>query len=158
MSVADNLALDRFDRPPIALSLGWLSKAAVRAHARDLIQRFSIRCSGPEAAVQELSGGNVQRLVLARAFAETPDVVVMANPCVGLDVAAVSEIHARIRDAASSGAAALIASEDLDELLVLATRILVMFEGRIVLETAATEAARQAIGAAMAGAGDRPAA
>lgn len=90
--------------------------------------------------------------MLARTFREQPDVIVTANPCVGLDVAAVSEIHGRIVDACRSGAAVLIASEDLDELLSFATRILVMFEGQIVLETAANDEARQAIGKAMAGA------
>ena len=152
MTVADNLALERFDRPPLSGNFGWLNKRKIKAYARDLIDQYSINCSGPDALLQELSGGNVQRLVLARAFSEKPDVIVMANPCVGLDVAAVAEIHGRIDAAAADGAALLIASEDLDELLALATRILVMFEGRLVFETPPNKNARQAIGQAMTGA------
>jgi simple sugar transport system ATP-binding protein len=151
MTVAENLALDRFDRPPLSGRFGWLRKAEIRDFARRLIDQFSIRCSGPDALAQELSGGNIQRLVLARTFTEHPDVIVMANPCVGLDVAAVAEIHGRIVAASRAGAAVLIASEDLDELLSFAKRILVMFDGQIVLETAANDEARQVIGKAMAG-------
>lgn len=151
MTVADNLALDRFDRPPLSGRFGWLHKSQIKSHAQALIGHFSIRCSGPDALAQELSGGNVQRLVLARTLSEEPEVIVMANPCVGLDVAAVTEIHGRIASASAAGAAVLIASEDLDELLSLATRILVMFDGRIVFETVASDGARQAIGKAMAG-------
>lgn len=152
LTVADNLALDRFDRPPLSGRLGWLRRAQVRAYALGLMERFSIQCSGPDAPTQELSGGNVQRLVLARTLSEEPDVLVMANPCMGLDVAAVTEIHDQILTARASGAAVLVASEDLDELLSLADRILVMSDGRIVLETLTDEGARHVIGRAMAGA------
>jgi simple sugar transport system ATP-binding protein len=151
MSVADNLALDRFDRPPLSSRIGWLIRTQFKAHAEALIAQFSIRCSGPNALVQELSGGNVQRVVLARTLSEQPDVIVMANPCVGLDIAAVREIHDRIISAAEGGAAILIVSEDLDELLSLSTRILVMFEGQIVHESDVRDESRQAIGQAMAG-------
>jgi len=151
MSVADNLALDRFDRPPLSSRFGWLLRTQFKRHAEALIAQFSIRCSGPNALVQELSGGNVQRVVLARTLSEHPDIIVMANPCVGLDIAAVREIHERIVSAAENGAAILIVSEDLDELLKLSTRILVMFEGKIVYESDVGDESRQAIGQAMAG-------
>ncbi len=88
-----------------------------------------------DAPIATLSGGNVQRAVLARELDGDVDLLVVANPCFGLDVKAVSEIRARIMAARNAGAAVLLVSEDLDEILELADRILVMRDGRIVHET-----------------------
>ena len=98
-----------------------------------------------------LSGGNVQRAVLARELSEAVSVLIAANPVFGLDFAAVAEIHERILTARNDGAAVLLVSEDLDELLALSDRIVVMFDGRIVHETPAAKADISVIGPAMAG-------
>ena len=101
--------------------------------------------------MRALSGGNVQRAVLARELSDDADVLIVANPVFGLDFAAVAEIHQRLMDVRNAGGAVLLVSEDLDELLALSDRIAVMSEGRIVHEVAAREADRNALGAHMAG-------
>jgi simple sugar transport system ATP-binding protein len=150
MSVAENMAIRDFDRPPIASGF-WLSHRAMREAARALIGRYRVKTPGPDAPIAALSGGNVQRAVLARELGGEVRILVAANPVFGLDFAAVADIHGQIVAARNRGAAVLLVSEDLDELLELSDRLLVMSEGRIVLETAATGADRTAIGRAMAG-------
>jgi general nucleoside transport system ATP-binding protein len=150
MSVAENLALRTFDRAPIALG-PFVRQRALRAQAERLIAQFKIRPPVPAAPITTLSGGNVQRTVLARELSEEVAVLVAANPVFGLDFAAVAEIHARILAARDRGAAVLLVSEDLDELLALSDRIVVMFGGRIVHETAAADADVAVIGPCMAG-------
>ncbi len=150
MSVAENMAFRQFDRPPYATGW-WLSKKAMRTAARDLISRYRVKTASPEAEMATLSGGNVQRAVLARELSGVVEVLVAANPVFGLDFAAVADIHSQIIEARNRRAAVLLVSEDLDELLELADRILVMFDGHIVYETAAAHADRTSIGRAMAG-------
>ena len=150
MSVAENMAFRNFDRAPLAHGF-WLDRAAMRARAKELIARYKVKTPSPEAPIATLSGGNVQRAVLARELGQEVDVLVAANPVFGLDFAAVADIHAQIVMARNRGAAVLLVSEDLDELLELSDRILVMSEGRIVLETPVAGAERNAIGRAMAG-------
>jgi simple sugar transport system ATP-binding protein len=150
MSVADNLAFRNFDEPPNARG-GWLvSRRALRTQARALIERFRIRTPGPDAALETLSGGNVQRTVLARELSGDVAVLVAQNPCAGLDIAATAEIRSRIAAVRNAGAAVLLISEDLDELLELADRIVVMFEGRLVYETPRAQADLHTIGHYMA--------
>jgi len=150
LSVAENMALRTFDRSPLAAGL-WLRPGAVREQAERWIAAFNVRTRGPDAPMSSLSGGNVQRAVLARELSGTVSVLIAANPVFGLDVAAVAEIHDRIVAARNAGAAVLLVSEDLDELLALADRIVVMFDGRIVHETPSTGADVGIIGRAMAG-------
>jgi len=150
MSVAENLALRRFDLPPMAKGV-WLNLGALRERARDLIARYGIKTRSPEQPIATLSGGNVQRTVLARELSEQIDVLVVANPCFGLDFAAVAEIRSQIMAARNRGTAVLLVSEDLDELLELADRIAVMSEGRLVYETPIAAADIATIGRHMAG-------
>ena len=150
MSVAENMAIRDFDRRPIAHGF-WLSRRAMREAARALIRRYKVATPGPDAPIFALSGGNVQRAVLARELGGEVRILIAANPVFGLDFAAVADIHGQIVAARNGGAAVLLVSEDLDELLELSDRLLVMSEGRIVLETAAAGADRTAIGRAMAG-------
>jgi simple sugar transport system ATP-binding protein len=150
MSVAENLALRTFDRAPIALG-PFVRRRRLREQAARLIAAFKITAPGPDAPITTLSGGNVQRAVLARELSEEVSVLVAANPVFGLDFAAVAEIHARILAARERGAAVLLVSEDLDELLALSDRIVVMFGGRLVHETAAATADVAVIGPCMAG-------
>jgi len=150
MSVAENMAFRNFDQPPFSKGV-WLSKSRMRAEARGLIERYRVKTSSPDAPIATLSGGNVQRAVLARELGGQVDVLVAANPVFGLDFAAVADIHGQIVEARNRGAAVLLVSEDLDELLELSDRILVMFDGKIVYETPIEHADRTNIGRSMAG-------
>lgn len=123
----------------------------MRRVARELITRYRVKTPGPDTEIGHLSGGNVQRAVLARELSDDVEVLVVANPCFGLDFAAVSEIRSQIVAARNRGVAVLLVSEDLDEILELADRILVMSEGRLVFETPAASAEIAIIGRHMAG-------
>ncbi|WP_052523458.1 ABC transporter ATP-binding protein [Bradyrhizobium sp. STM 3809] len=151
MSVADNIALREFDRAPFASGGWWLNKAAFRKDATSKINRYKIKTRTPDTPISALSGGNVQRAVLARELAHDVEVLIAANPCFGLDFAAVAQIHAEIMAARNRGAAVLLVSEDLDELLELSDRLVVMFHGQLVYETRAGEADLTEIGRHMAG-------
>lgn len=135
MSVADNLVFRRFDRPPLARGGWWLQCTAMARLAHDLITRYRIATPSPQAPLANLSGGNVQRTVLARELSDAVEVLIVANPCFGLDIAAAAEIRSQIMAVRNRGAAVLLVSEDLDELLALADRILVMSNGQMVYET-----------------------
>ena len=156
LSVAENLALRNFDRPPLARG-PWLSAGAMRAQAQQAIAAFKVKTPGPGAAIRNLSGGNVQRAVLARELGgfndSAPRLLLVANPCFGLDFQATAEIHARLRAARDAGCGVLLISEDLDEILALASRVLVLSHGHVALECAAAGADIAAIGRAMAGDG-----
>jgi ABC-type uncharacterized transport system ATPase subunit len=163
MSVEENLAFRNFDRPPLTEGVRmparwWLSRRRMRAQAVERIAGFKVKTTGPQAPMASLSGGNVQRAVLARELSQTPRLLIVANPCFGLDFQAAAEIHGRLRDARDAGCAVLLISEDLDELLALSTRLLVLSHGRIAYETTLVAATGTpppvdiaAIGRAMAG-------
>jgi simple sugar transport system ATP-binding protein len=155
LSVAENMALRDFDQPPLCTH-GRLRFSQWRSRAREWIASYGIKTQGEDAPIRSLSGGNVQRAVLARELAGDINVLIAANPVFGLDFAAVKEIHTRIRGVCNQGGAVLLISEDLDELLELADRILVMSEGRIVFETPAAQAERQVLGAYMGGSHHEP--
>ena len=150
LSVAQNMALRDFDVAPLKRG-GWLRFGAWRERARAWIAEYGVKTRGENAPIASLSGGNVQRAVLARELAGEINVLIAANPVFGLDFAAVAEIHARILQVRAKGGAVLLISEDLDELLELSDRIAVMSDGRIVFETPAATADRQTIGAHMGG-------
>jgi simple sugar transport system ATP-binding protein len=150
LSVAQNMALRDFDQPPLCTG-GRLRFAAWRARAREWIAGYGIKTQGEDAPIRSLSGGNVQRAVLARELHGNIRVLIAANPVFGLDFAAVREIHERLRALRRRGGAVLLVSEDLDELLELADRIVVMSEGRVAFETPAAQADRQTLGAHMGG-------
>jgi simple sugar transport system ATP-binding protein len=151
MSVADNIAFREFDRTPFASGGWWLNKSAFREDAKTKIARYKIKTRTPETPIAALSGGNVQRAVLARELGGDVEVLIAANPCFGLDFAAVAQIHAEIMAARNRGAAVLLVSEDLDELLELSDRLVVMFHGQFVYEARASEADLTEIGRHMAG-------
>jgi len=151
MSVAENIGFRRFDRPPFALGRTLMSGGALRRNARALIAEYGIRTPGPDAAIGSLSGGNVQRAVLARELHEDVTLLIASNPCFGLDFAAVAEIRSRIMLARNRGTAVLLISADLDEIFALSDRVVVMSEGRAVHEVAIGEADLGTIGRHMAG-------
>jgi len=128
-----------------------LRQAAFRYTAEKAIGAYKIKTPSAATPIGQLSGGNVQRAVLARELAEDVSVLIAANPCMGLDFAAVAEIHERLVQARNRGAAVLLVSADLDEIFALADRILVVSDGRIVHETTAAAADVAVIGRHMAG-------
>ncbi len=151
MSVAENMALRTFDRPP--QSKGFLLRLkAIRQMAVGLIQQFSVKTPSPETPIHNLSGGNVQRTVLARELSSNNiNLLIAANPCFGLDFNAVDFIHTEIVEARNRGVAVLLVSEDLDELLKLSDRIIVISEGKFVYESETSTADYVLIGQSMAG-------
>ena len=151
MSVAENIAFRSFDKAPVANRLRLISPAAMRRRGEDLIRRFQVRTSSADADVETLSGGNVQRTVLARELSGDVGVLIVANPCFGLDFASVAEIRARIMEARNKGAAVLLVSEDLDEIFEMSDRVAVMSSGRITHIAPAAETDRNTVGRYMAG-------
>jgi len=150
MSVAENMALRRFDEAPFSWA-GWRRKAAVRRRARELVQAFRVRTRSEQTPIGALSGGNVQRAVLARELSDDASLLLVSNPSFGLDFTAVAEVHQRLRDARARGAGVLMVGEDLDELLGLVDRIVVMSHGRIVHSCPAQGSDRLEIGRFMGG-------
>ena len=150
MSVTENIAFRDFDQVE-ETSRFWLSPRDMRARAADLVASFKVKTASLDSAIHSLSGGNVQRAVLARELSGTVDLLVISNPCFGLDFSAVSEIRARIMAARNNNAAVLLMSEDLDEIIELADRILVMSEGCIAYETPIAQADIATIGHHMGG-------
>ncbi len=152
MSVAENIALRTFDRAPLAAGGALLSNRNVRTNGQKWIERYGIKTPGPDASIATLSGGNIQRAVLARELGPgTAKVLIAANPCFGLDFAAVDFIHSKILAARNQGVAILLICEDLDELLALSDRVLVMAGGRIVYEAPVADADVRVMGERMAG-------
>jgi general nucleoside transport system ATP-binding protein len=130
-SVAENLVATKLGDNRY-VRRGLLDLKAIRAHAQQLIDRFSIRVSGPNAAVGTLSGGNMQKVVVARELSEHPRVLLVSQPTRGVDLSATQFIWKTITEARDKGAAVLLSSADLSELLALSDRLVVLYRGRIV--------------------------
>jgi general nucleoside transport system ATP-binding protein len=148
-NLAENIALHDYDRPPDS-KRGWLYPARLVQRAARLIKEFDIRGGGPLTLARALSGGNQQKVVVAREVARNPVVLIAAQPTRGLDVGAIEYVHRRLVAERDAGRAILLVSLELDEVLSLADRILVMYEGRIVGEHAAG-AGEEEIGLEMLG-------
>jgi len=148
MSVAENLVLDH---PELVGRWGMLDRRQLRAHAQRLIDEFEISCPGPDAPMWQLSGGNQQRVVLARELSQRPAVLVAAQPTRGLDVGAVEYMAARLRAAADEGAAVLLISTELEEILDLADRVAVIHRGRITGEMTRADVDVERLGLLMGG-------
>ncbi|RWD64758.1 MAG: ABC transporter ATP-binding protein [Mesorhizobium sp.] len=151
MTVAENIAFRTFDIDGNGRPVSWISAAAIKAFSTRLVEQFKVKTASLSSPIASLSGGNVQRAVLARELTGEVDLLIVSNPCFGLDFSAVAEIRARIMKARNAGAAVLLMSEDLDELLELSDRILVMSDGALVYETPIAQASVQTIGEHMAG-------
>jgi simple sugar transport system ATP-binding protein len=151
LELADNLVLDKVHERPYSGRLG-LRRRVIRDTAERLIRRFSIRARGPDAPARTLSGGNQQKAVLARALRDAPRLIVAHQPTRGLDVAAAVEVLDRLASAARSGAAVLLVSSTLEEILSVADRIVVLYRGRAVGELQGEDASRDELGRLMVGA------
>jgi simple sugar transport system ATP-binding protein len=150
MSVTENIGFRTFDLNGKGTRF-WLSGREMRRRADDLVTAFKVKAASLDSPMASLSGGNVQRAVLARELTGEVDLMIISNPCFGLDFTAVAEIRAQIMAARNAGAAVLLMSEDLDEIIELADRVLVMSEGRIAYDRPAAEADRAEIGHHMGG-------
>jgi general nucleoside transport system ATP-binding protein len=150
LSIASNVALKSYRFPPISrgplLRLGRMRESALA-----LIRRYDVKAPGPDTPARNLSGGNLQKLVLGREFEGEPRVLVAGQPTRGLDVGAIETVHAYLREAAANGVGVILFSEDLDEIRALADRILVMYEGALAGELDAKSATVEEIGLLMAG-------
>jgi general nucleoside transport system ATP-binding protein len=153
LSIGSNLALKTYRKPPASRG-PLLRLRAIRDSAIELIKDYRIDAPGPHAQARQLSGGNLQKVVLAREFSGHPLLLIAAAPTRGLDVGAIETVHAYLRDAAADGLGVLLISEDLDEILALSDRIAVMYEGAVLGEFVAAEADVEEIGLLMAGGHD----
>jgi len=151
MTVAENMAFRTFDVSAKGSDAHWINSRRMRDFAGGLVAAFKVKTASLASPISSLSGGNVQRAVLARELTGEVDLLIVSNPCFGLDFSAVAEIRARIMKARNAGAAVLLLSEDLDELFELSDRILVMSGGQLVYETPIATADIAVIGAHMAG-------
>ncbi len=150
MSVRDNLILKRHHRPPFSKG-ALLQTQAIRHYAHQAIEQYGIVTPGARTPTKLLSGGNIQKLILARELSGEPVVIVAAHPTYGLDVGATEQIRRLLLKQRDSGAAVLLVSEDLDEITALSDRIAVIFEGRIMGIVPAAEANLDELGLMMAG-------
>jgi simple sugar transport system ATP-binding protein len=147
MSILDNLLLTR-DRHIV------VDRASVRPEASRLIDQFEIKANGPDHLARKLSGGNAQKVLLARELSggrTATKLLVVCSPTRGLDVGAIETVRRLLDDARSAGQAILLISEDLDEIMSLSDRILVLYRGSIAHETPGDSANIATVGAAMAG-------
>ena len=149
-TVSENLILREFDKEPYARR-GFLNRGAIQENSTTLVKNFSVKTPSLETPVKNLSGGNIQKLVLARELSRKPQVIVAAQPTRGLDIGATEYVHARLLEQRELGTATLLISEDLDEILALSDRILVIFQGRIMGDVPRAEATAEKLGLMMAG-------
>jgi general nucleoside transport system ATP-binding protein len=156
LPLADNAVLKSYDRPPLAWG-PFLNLQRILRFTQLLLERFNIRGARPESLARLLSGGQLQRLLLAREMALNPRAIVAVHPTRGLDVAATQQVQDWLIAARDQGAAVLLISEDLDEVMQLSDRIAVIYEGQIVGSMAARGADRGTIGLMMAGGHRAPA-
>jgi simple sugar transport system ATP-binding protein len=154
-SLAENMALHDYDHPP-ASHYGWLYPKRMIEKARVLLKEFDVRGGGPQTRAGGLSGGNQQKVVLAREIDRNPKVLIAAQPTRGLDVGAIEFVHRRLVEERDEGRGVLLVSLELDEILSLSDRILVIFEGRIVGEFP-PGVSEEALGVAMTGGGRKAA-
>jgi general nucleoside transport system ATP-binding protein len=151
LTVAENLLCDRIDKAPVGSRLR-LRRKAILARGADLIERYSIPASGPAQLAGTLSGGTAQRVVLARTLSRELRLLIAAQPTRGLDVGAMESVWEQLEAARRRGLAVLLISTDLDEVLALADRCLVVYGGRVIAQWPRAQLNRDAIGLAMGGA------
>lgn len=150
LSLVDNLMMKRYRASPIGR--GWtIDMGAARAAATQLKDSYDITAPSIETQARLLSGGNIQRLILAREIESRPRLMIAVQPTRGLDVGAVESAHRLLLERRAAGAAILLISEDLDEILALSDRVVVLYEGRIAGITGAAEAEIAHIGLLMTG-------
>jgi general nucleoside transport system ATP-binding protein len=154
-SLAENVALHDYDKAPGSRS-GWLFPRQLIRRARELLTQFDVRGGGPQTLASALSGGNQQKVVLAREIGRGPSVLIAAQPTRGLDVGAIEFVHRRLVEARNNGKAVLLVSLELDEIISLSDRTLVLYEGAIVAQHG-PDVTEDQLGIEMTGAGRKEA-
>lgn len=149
-SVWENLVMGHHREPDLS-SRGWFRFDSVRRKAADLVERFSIKAASVSASTATLSGGNLQKLVVARELAHEAPLLIAEQPTRGVDIGAIEFIHRQLLDYRDAGGAVLLVSAELSEILALSTRILVMYEGRVAAELDPALVDEQEIGRFMTG-------
>ncbi|MEI7444018.1 MAG: ABC transporter ATP-binding protein [Burkholderiales bacterium] len=152
-SVAENAVAEHYREPPYARGRWWVDAAAIRAAASRIVADYDVRCRGLEQPTRQLSGGNMQKLILGRVLSRAPRLIVVDQPTWGLDVGAVAWIHGRLLEAARGGAGIVLISEELEEILALADRIAVISHGRLSEARPVADWTTASLGLAMMGAG-----
>lgn len=155
-TVEDNLIATRIDRKPFTKST-IINRPAVRDYASKLIQRFDIRPPDPTAMTSAMSGGNAQKVVVAREISDAQKILVASQPTRGVDIGAIESIRSLIEEVTKTGVGVLLISADLQEILSLSDRILVMYEGKIAGELMTAEADEESLGLLMMGGGKKEA-
>ncbi len=148
--VRDNLVLNTYYKPPFAMGF-LVQERPIEEHATRLVREFDIRTPDIYTPVANLSGGNQQKVIVAREFSRPIDLLVAAQPTRGLDVGSIEYIHRRLVEKRDQGCAVLLVSSELDEIMALSDRIAVMYEGKIMAVLPAAEATREQLGLLMAG-------
>ncbi|MDE3090339.1 MAG: ATP-binding cassette domain-containing protein, partial [Chloroflexota bacterium] len=148
--VADNLVLNTYYLPPFASGV-MMHERAIFATAADLVQQFDVRTPSTQALVSTLSGGNQQKVIVAREFSRPIKLLIASQPTRGLDVGSIEYIHQRLVDKRDQGCAVLLVSPELDEIMSLSDRIAVMYRGKIMDIVPANQITREQLGLLMAG-------
>ena len=156
-SIADNAVVHRL-RDPLALRRGWLARRVglldrgrIRAEAKRIVESFDVRHASLDQPIRMLSGGNIQKFILGRELGQAPSVIIANQPTWGLDIGAVAFVHRQLLQARGRGAAVLLISEDLEEILAIADRVAVIFNGRLSPARPVADWDATSIGLAMAG-------
>ncbi len=152
LSIADNLVLQTHADRPFA-RWGTLNREAIARNAERQLEQFSVRAGSRDSAISTLSGGNQQKVILAREFSRSPDIMLAVQPTRGLDIAAMQFVHEQLLEARANDTGVLLISTELDEIMELSDRIAVIFEGRIVGVLDSARATRESVGLMMAGHG-----
>ncbi len=152
LSISENVAGTRYYRQPFS-NWGMLQAGFIRRATQRLMDQFDIRAESPKTPVGSLSGGNAQKVVIARELADNPLVLIAAQPTRGLDIGAATFVHEQLLQLRAAGCGILLLSADLDELLAMCDRFLVLYEGQIIGQLNAEDATREELGALMAGGG-----
>jgi simple sugar transport system ATP-binding protein len=148
--IKENLMLLAYDQEPFCVH-GILRFPEIRRHCEQLVRQYAVKTPDIDTRTKNLSGGNIQKLIMARELSAGPKVLLASQPTRGVDIGAAEYIHARIADERTRGTASVVISEDLDEVLALSDRIAVLFEGRIMGIVQREDATRESIGLMMTG-------
>ena len=150
LPLSANMVLSRINEKPFSRH-GLINRGAIRKFVKEQIERFSIKTAGIDVRTGTLSGGNLQKVLLARELAFDPLVLLVAQPTRGIDVGATEFVHRQFLDQRARGRGVIVISEDLEELFSLSDRIAVLYEGKIMDVLQAAEATAQKVGLLMAG-------
>ena len=149
-SLAENSVLNRYHRSPFSLR-GILRRDVIDRHAEDVVEEFDVRTPSIAVAASSLSGGNKQKLIVGREFSDDIELLIAAQPTRGIDIGAIEFIHRRILEQRDKGAAVLLVSAELDEILGLSDRVAVLYDGKLMEILDAQDADRERVGLLMAG-------